>query len=235
MIRCIIVDDEELAQEILVEQIDKIPDLELLGVYDSALDAMPIVRSGEVDLVFSDIQMPEISGVSFLKSLKKSPLFIFVTGDPNHAIESFELDVVDYILKPFGLDRLLKSVNKVRALLDSQNFNTPNRDFLIIKDRNSNIIMPYNEIYFIKSDGDYVTIATEEKNYVVCKRLTEIVEALNSAKQFFRVQKSYVINLDFAKTINGNIIKMRGNIGDIPIGGQYKAELYKRLGITGTD
>src|SRR5690606_28700709 len=127
-----------------------------------------------------------------------SPLFIFVTGDPNHAIESFELDVVDYILKPFGLDRLLKSVNKVRALLDSQNFNTPNRDFLIIKDRNSNIIMPYNEIYFIKSDGDYVTIATEEKNYVVCKRLTEIVEALNSAKQFFRVQKSYVINLDFA-------------------------------------
>lgn len=235
MITCIVIDDEPLAQEDLVEKIGKINDLELLGVFYSPLEAMELIRTGKVDLVFSDIQMPEISGVSFLKSLKKSPLFIFVTGDPNYAIESFELDVVDYVLKPFGLERLLKAVNKVRALLEMRKTNIPDRDFLIIKDRNANIIMPYNEIFFIKSDKDYCKIATMDKTFIICKRLTEIVDALSSAKQFFRVQKSYLVNLDFAKTVNGNVIEMRGNIEDIPIGGQYKAELYKRLGISGTD
>lgn len=235
MITCIVIEDEPLAQEHLVEQIGKVHDLELLGVFDTALGAMELIGTGKVDVVFSDIQMPDINGVSFLKSLKKSPLYVFVTGDPTYAIESFELDVVDYILKPFGLERLLKSVNKVRALLDSQKTNTADRNFLIIKDRTLNIIMPYNEIFYIKSDRDYCMIVTSDKTYTVCKRLTEIEEALSAAKQFCRVQKSYIVNLDFAKTIDGNIIKMKGNIPDIPIGGQYKAELFRRLGITGTD
>lgn len=235
MINCIVIDDEPLAQENLVNQISKIPDLELMGVFDSALDALPLISKGKVALVFCDIQMPDISGVSFLKSLKKSPLFIFVTGDPNYAIESYELDVLDYVLKPFGVDRLLKSVNKARALLEAQKTNLPDRDFLIIKDRSLNIIMPYNEIFFIKSDKDYIKVATMEKDYIMYRRLSDIEESLSSTRQFLRVQKSYIVNLDFAKTVDGSVIKMKGNIENIPIGGQYKAELYRRLGISGGD
>lgn len=235
MISCIVIDDEPLAQENLVNKINKIHDLELLGVFDSALDAMPLIVNGKVDLVFCDIQMPEISGVSFLKSLKKSPLFIFVTGDPTYALESYELDVLDYIMKPFAVGRLLKSVNKARALLEAQKTDLPDRDFLIIKDRSLNIIMPYNEIFFIKSDKDYITVSTMEKEYIMYKRLSEIEVSLSSARQFLRVQKSYIVNLDFARTVDGNYIKMKGSIEDIPIGGQYKAELYRRLGISGSD
>ncbi|MEN5196969.1 LytR/AlgR family response regulator transcription factor [Sphingobacterium faecium] len=235
MIKCIVIDDEQLAQDTMVSHIKRIHDLEILGVFDNALDAMSIINSGKVDLIFCDIQMPDISGVSFLKSLNKPPLFIFVTGDPNYAIESFELDVVDYIMKPFGVDRLLKSVNKVRAFLDSDKTPPNEKRFLVVKDRSANVIMPYDEIFFIKSDKDYIKISTMEKEYTIWRKISDMEEALVSARQFIRVQKSYIVNLDFAKTVEGNLIKMKGNIQDIPIGGQYKDELYKRLGISSGD
>lgn len=235
MINCIVVDDEQFALDTIVSHIKKIHDLEILGIFDNALEAMPIIFSGKVDLVFCDIQMPDINGISFLKSIKNPPLFIFVTGDPSHAIESFELDVLDYIMKPFGVDRLLKSVNKARAFLESEKSSVNDRKFLVIKDRYANVIVPYDEIYFIKSDKDFVNISTAEKVYTVWRKISDLEETLAHAKQFLRVQKSYIVNLDFAKTVEGNHIKMKGSIQNIPIGGQYKAELYKRLGISGTD
>ena len=115
MINCIVIEDEPLSQEAIVRDIGKIQNLNLLGVFDNALQALSIIQSGKVDLVFCDIQMPEIDGVTFLKSLKNPPMFVFVTGNPEYAIESFELDVVDYIRKPYNLDRLLKAVNKANA------------------------------------------------------------------------------------------------------------------------
>lgn len=233
MINCIVVDDEQLALDTMVSHIKKIHDLEILGAFDNALDAMPIISSGKVDLVFCDIQMPDINGVSFLKSLKNPPLFIFVTGDPNHAIESFELDVLDYIMKPFGVDRLLKSVNKARAFLESEKSPATDRKFMVIKDRYANVIVPYDEVYFIRSDKDFVNISTAEKVYTVWKKISDMEKTLAQAKQFLRIQKSYIVNLDFAKTIEGNHIKMKGSIESVPIGGQYRAELYKRLGILG--
>lgn len=235
MIKCIVVDDEQLALDAMVSHLKKIHDLEVLGVFDSALDAMPIIASGKVDLVFCDIQMPDVSGVSFLKSMQNPPLFIFVTGDPTHAIESFELDVLDYIMKPFSVDRLLKSVNKARAFLESERLPASDRKFLVVKDRSANIIVPHDDLYLIKSDKDYVKITTAEKLYTVWRKISDMEEALAHAKQFLRVQKSYIVNLDHAKTVEGNLIKMRGNIGTVPIGGQYKAELYRRLGISGID
>jgi len=233
MMTCIVIDDEPLAREYLVDQIGKIHDLEILGVFGSPMGAGEIVKTGKIDLVFSAIQMSELSGTSFLKSLKKPPLFIFVTRDPTFAVESFDLGVVDYVMKPFGLDRLLKAVDKARTLLDVQRENMPSRDFLIIKDRNQSVIMPHGEILFIKSDKDYVTIATKEKKYTICQRLAKIEDALSSARQFLRVHKSYIVNLHFAKMINGNEIKMKGDVESVPIGVHYKAGLYSRLGIAG--
>lgn len=231
MIKCIIIDDEESAQEILVSYLEKIPDIEILGVYDSAIDAMKLLKSNEANLVFCDIQMPGVSGVNFLKSLRNPPLFVFVTGDPTYALEGYELNILDYVLKPFGVDRLIRTIEKAQAFLESEKGNSPERDYLIIKDRSHIIITPHKEIFFIKGDKDYVWIYTLEKNYNVWKRLIDLEEKLGSAKQFVRVHKSYIVNLDFAKRVEGNVIKMKGSIDDIPIGGQYKVELFKRLGL----
>ena len=232
MIKCIVIDDEELAQDILVSHLRKIPNVEVLGGYSNALDAMAIVKSNTVDLVFCDIRMPDLDGVTFLKSLKNPPLFVFVTGDPNYAIEGYQLNVLDYVLKPFGVERLIQTIEKAEAFLESERNNKSGLNFLIIKDRSNIIITPYNEVFYIKGDKDYVLIETLEKKYNVWKKLIDMEEALIGAKQFIRVHKSYIVNLDFAKRVEGNIIKMRGSLDDIPIGGQYKIELYKRLGIS---
>lgn len=231
MIKCIIIDDEELGQDILVANLNKIPDVEILGVFDNAVDAMKTLNSNEVNLVFCDIQMPDMSGVTFLKSLRNPPLFIFVTGDPSYAVEGYELNVLDYVLKPFGLDRLVRTVERARAVITMEKNKTVDRDFLIIKDRSSMVISPYNEVFFIKGDKDYVLIETMNKTYHVWKKLIDMEEDLSTAKQFVRVHKSYIVNLSFAKSVEGNVIKMRGSLQDIPIGGQYRGELYRRLGI----
>ncbi|WP_343569001.1 LytTR family DNA-binding domain-containing protein [Sphingobacterium sp.] len=232
MIKCIVIDDEVLAQELLVSHLRKIPRVDIIGVFDNAMDAMATIKSTAVDLVFCDIQMPDLDGVTFLKSLKNPPLFVFVTGDPNYAIEGYQLNVLDYVLKPFGVERLIQTIEKAGAFLESEKNNQPGLNFLIIKDRSSIIITPYNEVFFIKSDKDYVHIETFEKKYSLWKKLSDMEEALSNAKQFIRVHKSYIVNLDFAKKVEGNIIKMKGDLEDIPIGGQYRAELYKRLGLS---
>ncbi|MFZ4261509.1 LytR/AlgR family response regulator transcription factor [Sphingobacterium sp. HJSM2_6] len=235
MIKCIVIDDEEPAQEILVAYLKKIPDVEILGVFVNAVEAMKTLNSNEANLVFCDIQLPDMSGITFLKSLWKPPLFVFVTGDPSYAIESYELNVLDYILKPFGIDRLVKTIEKARAIMNMERNKTADRDFLIIKDRSNIIISPFNEVYFIKGDKDYVIIETHDKKYNVWKKLIDMEETLSNAKQFVRVHKSYIVNLDFAKRLEGNVIKMRGSLPDIPIGGQYRAELFRKLGLNGND
>ncbi len=231
MIKCLIIDDEELAREILNSQLSKIPDVEVLGVFSNAIDAMKMLTSSGVNLVFCDIQMPEINGVTFLKSLNNPPLFVFVTGDPNYAIEGYQLNVLDYVLKPFGIERIIQTIEKARTYLMVEKEKITDRNFLIIKDRSNIIITPYHEVFFIKADRDYVWIETLEKRYNVWKKLIDMEESLSTASQFVRVHKSYIVNLDFAKRVEGNTIKMKGSLEDIPIGGQYKSDLYKRLGL----
>jgi len=231
MINCIVIDEEKSAQSALFSHLKQIGDLQVLGTFNNALDAKPLITSEKVDLIFCDFQMSDVGGLSFLKSLKKTPLFIFVTENPSQAIESFELDVLAYIIKPFKEDKLLKSINKARVILDAGKPHLHDRKSLIFKDRNSNIIMPYDDIFFIKSDKDYIKIATREKEYTIWRKISDIERSLDSARQFLRVQKSYIVNLDFAKIVGGSHIKMKSGIEDIPIGKQYKTELYKRLGI----
>ncbi|MNN40659.1 Transcriptional regulatory protein YpdB [compost metagenome] len=192
---------------------------------------MKVIKSDQVDLVFCDIQMPEMNGITLLKTLRNPPCFVFVTGDPSYALEGYELNVLDYILKPYGVDRLIKTIDKAQAYLNNEEGKNSERDFLIIKDRSNIIISPYNEVFFIQGDKDYVWIETLEKKYNIWKKLIDMEEKLSSAKQFIRIHKSFIVNLDFAKRVEGNIMKMKGSIPDIPIGGQYKIELYRRLGL----
>jgi len=231
MIKCIVIDDEELAREVLVSHLNKIPEVEILGVYENAFDAIQILKTDQVDLVFCDIQMPDMDGVTLLKTLQKPPLFVFVTGDPTYALEGYELNVLDYILKPLGVDRMMKTIDKAQLFLEDQKGAKSKRDFLIIKDRSNIIISPYNEVFYIQGDKDYVWIETLEKKYNVWKKLIDMEEKLSKAEQFIRVHKSFIVNLDFAKRVEGNVMKMKGSLPDIPIGGQYRSELYKRLGL----
>lgn len=231
MIKCIVIEDEKLASDFITNHVEMISDLELLGVFENALAALPIIFSGQVDIVYCDIHLPDVDGVSLLKSMNNPPLFIFITRDPKHAVESFELGVVDYIIKPFDTYRFVKSVNRARAFLKSDIVPTNDRNFLVIKDRHANVIVPYDEVFFIKSDKDFVHISTTEKLYTVWKKISDMEVALCNARQFLRIHKSYIVNIDFAKTIEGNHIKMKGSIDNIPIGGQYKSILYKHLGI----
>ncbi|PUV21550.1 MULTISPECIES: LytR/AlgR family response regulator transcription factor [Sphingobacterium] len=231
MIKCIVIDDEELAREVVVSHLDKIPEIEILGVYENAFDAIQILKSDKVDLVFSDIRMPDMDGITLLKTLQKPPLFVFVTGDPTYALEGYELNVLDYILKPLSVDRMMKTIDKAQLFLEDQKGVKSKRDFLIIKDRSNIIISPYNEVFYIQGDKDYVWIETLEKKYNVWKKLIDMEEKLSTAEQFIRVHKSFIVNLDFAKRVEGNVMKMKGSLPDIPIGGQYKSELYKRLGL----
>lgn len=230
MINCIVIDDEPLAKEKLVSYVNKVPDFELVGAFDHALPAMDVIRKGKIDLVFSDIQMPDITGISFLKTLKNPPLFVFVTGNPQYAVESYELDVLDYILKPFDFDRFMKSVNKVVAFMDSEISTVPNKDFFVFRERGTNVIVKYDEIFYVEGNKDYVNVVTGEKDYMVWKKMAQM-EAELPKDLFTRVQKSYIINLSLVKEVSASLIKMKGNIKDIPVGATYRDELYRRLGI----
>ncbi|SEB17096.1 LytR/AlgR family response regulator transcription factor [Pedobacter hartonius] len=228
---CIVIDDERLARETLSGYIEKIPGLHLNGAFENALEATDLIGSGKIDIIFCDIQMPELDGVSFFKTLKNPPIFIFVTGHSAFAVESFELNVFDYILKPFSITRLLKTVNKIHAADDNKR-NGIDKKSLIIKDRSSNVIIPHGEIFFLKSDKDYIKVVTINKEYLVWKKISDMEDGLASTGQFLRVQKSYIVNLNFVKKITGNMIIMNGSIEVIPIGGQYREELYRYFGIS---
>lgn len=232
MIKCIVIDVDQAAQQLLIDSLKKIPGLEILGAFNNPLEALYMLQNNDVDLVFSEIKLPDLDGISFYKSLLNPPLFVFVTSDPSYAIASYELNVLDYILKPFGMHRLLKTLEKAQAFLAVEKNKLPSRNFLIIKDRSNIIISSYNEVFYIKGDRDYVWIETRNKKYHVWRNLKDMETLLLTATQFVRIHKSYIVNLDFAIRVEGQSLIMKGHLGAFPIGPHYKAELYRRLGLS---
>ncbi len=230
MYNCIVIDDECYAREALETSIEKVPFLHLLGSFDHPLPAMELLANKQVDIVFSDIQMPDLDGITFLKSLKQPPVFIFVTGIRQYAVESFELDVLDFIVKPFDFLRFLKAANKARAYLESTRSQIRSKDYLILKDRAAHTIVRFADIYAVQSNKDYVTVRTVEKAYLVWKTMS-FMESNLVGDNFIRVHKSHLVNLDFVTSVTAVKILMKGNLGDIPIGTQYRDGLFRRMGI----
>lgn|GEM_PF-4517031 len=162
--------------------------------------------------------------------MDQPPLFIFVTGTASHAAEGFELDVVDYILKPFDYARFLKGVKKAEGALEKPVPAYGELDFLTIKDGHKHILLKHQDIHYIKANKEYVSIVTQENEYLIQKTMKHM-EAILPTNKFFRAQKSYIFNVDHAREVLSNEIVMKGEIKNIPIGQQYKYNLYKRLGI----
>lgn len=230
---CLIVDDEQLARRLLEEFVSKIPMLELKGMCKNPLEAMDVLSKEHIDIMFLDIQMPDITGVEFIKSLQQKPATIFTTAYSEYALEGYQLDVIDYLVKPFPLDRFIKAVNKAIEYIDlkrnannNDQQNGTNSEYLLLHADHKIYKVALDEIKYIEGLKEYVSYYTKEKRIIVLQSLKSIEESLPSDK-FIRVHRSYIVPIDKIKTLDGNQVQ----IGDklIPIGRSYKEDVLKRV------
>ncbi|MCS3794986.1 LytR/AlgR family response regulator transcription factor [Niastella sp. OAS944] len=222
MIKCLIVDDEQIAQQIVEQYIMQTPELTLVAKCRNALEAFAKLEQHSIDLIFLDIEMPLVNGLSFLQTLTKAPKVIFTTAYPNYAVQAFDLDVVDYLLKPFSYERFLKAVNKVKepAVIATEN----NDDgHLLVKEKGGLIKVPYNQIIFIKASKDYVKIVTNNQQYLASYTMKNL-ETLLPPHKFVRIHKSYIAGLRHVKMIKTDEVVMEGS-HVLPLSINYKEDL----------
>jgi DNA-binding LytR/AlgR family response regulator len=225
MIRCLAIDDEKLALDLLEDNIRKIPFLELAGKCNSGFTAMEILQKEKIDLIFLDIQMPDISGIQFLKSLPVKPMVIFTTAFENYALEGFELDVIDYLLKPFSFERFLKAVNKAQeyhSLLEKADV-PASGGFLFVKSEHKLVRLQFDEILYVESLKDYVKIYTGEKPIVTLLSMKVIEEKL-PPRDFLRVHRSFIVNVRKIQVIEKRHIRIMSH--EIPIGDNYREIVF---------
>ena len=228
-IKTIIVEDEPLAREGLKSYIREIDFLDLVGTCENALEANSILSLESPDLMFLDIQMPKITGLDFLKSLKKPPLVIFTTAYPNYALQGFELDVIDYLVKPYPFDRFLKAVNKAREMFQLKNqkpFEENNKDYIFLKVDNILKRINFEDILYIEGMENYIAVHTYEGRYITLMTMKSFEESLPS-QDFLRVHKTYIISKSKVKGIVGNEIDM--GVKKIPFSRSRRNEIIEAL------
>lgn len=231
-IKCMIVDDEHLARTLLEEYVKKLPHLELVATCKNPLEAMEVLQREAVDLMFLDIQMPELTGVEFLKSMAVKPAVIFTTAYSEYALEGYQLDVIDYLVKPFPFERFLKAVNKALELirlrkLDEEPKPAQVKDEHIVVHADRKIYkIKLNEIKYIEGLKEYVSYFTEEKRIIALESLKRLEEIL-PADRFMRVHRSYIVPFGRIKIMEGNQLEIGGKM--IPVGRSYREKVLKRV------
>ena len=233
-LKCLIVDDEPLAQDILVQYICDCESLELSKVCSDALEAGEFLRSQPVDLIFLDINMPRLSGIRFVKTLNHPVLIIFTTAYPEFAAEGFEANAVDYLVKPFSFDRFLKSVNKAiewnefrKKKGNQQDMDSiQNHEFILLRSDKKIFKINFDDILYFESIGDYIKVYCIDKKIIIHETVKNLVSQL-PPNQFIRVHRSYIVSVTKIRLIEGNQIDVIGQ--KIPIGLMFKEELIKRL------
>lgn len=228
--KCIIIDDEPLAREGIELNIEEVPFLELVGQFGNALEANNFIVQNEVDLMFLDIEMPGITGLEFIRSLKNQPMTILTTAYPQYALEGFELDVLDYLVKPIRLQRFIKATNKAKEFYDMaqkahNTIESIEEDFIYIKSERKYIRLFFKDIRFIKGMKDYVMIYTENKRIMTAMNIKTINDQLPDSI-FARVGKSYIINVNFIDSIEVDFIQLAGE--EIPLGRTYKERFLNK-------
>lgn len=226
-VSCIIVEDEPLAQNVLKNYIADHPALELTGVCANALEAQKAVLAGDVQLVFLDINLPGLSGISFLKSLVNPPKVIFTTAYTEYAVEGFELDAVDFLLKPFSFERFLKAVNKAIHAIQEKTAHAPAESpFIFLKADKKVHKVKLDSIIYLEAAGDYVKVVTSGGQHLVNDTMKKLEEQLPGSI-FMRVHKSFIISKDKIRFFEGNYVKV-GDV-EIPIGASYRDEISGQL------
>jgi DNA-binding LytR/AlgR family response regulator len=227
---CIALDDEMLALDLLEDYIGRVSFLKLIGRYTKSTDAIEAINNGKVELLFLDIQMPDITGLQLLKLLKPDCMVIFTTAYSNYALEGFNLKVIDYLLKPFAFDRFFQAVSKAHELsiLKSKHIDEDCRDYIFVNSEHRHIRVITDEIIYIEGLKDYVKIyiSGKEKHIITRMSLRALEDKLNP-DHFFRVHKSYIISLQHINWVRNNVV----NIGEknIPIGDNFKDKFYKQV------
>ena len=233
MINVIIVDDEPLALDVLETYIQKLPKLNLVQRCKNAIEANDALENHDIDLMFLDIQMPQLTGTDFLKTLSKPPLVIFTTAYANYALEGFELNAVDYLLKPISLERFMKAVNKAVEQIELQNNSgsessdqKDQSDFIFVKADKKLIKIKYGEILYIEGLKDYVIIRMETGRVITLQTMKSLEEKL-PAHLFKRIHRSYIVAIDKIKAVVGNMVEVieKGQAKHLPVGKNYRDQL----------
>jgi DNA-binding LytR/AlgR family response regulator len=234
MIRCLIVDDEPYGREILEHFAARINFLDVINVCEDAFQALEIMKIQPIDLLLSDIQMPKINGLEFVRSLPSPPVIIFVSAHDKYAISSFDLGVADYLLKPVSFERFLKAINKATDLIERQRHVTLNPaneihgHFFIRANNKLNKIF-YKDVFYIESTGNYVKVFTSELPLVSYNKMKMIEEMLPSDR-FIRIHNSFIISVNAVKAVDGFIVELQ-NGASLPISKGRKDALYAALQI----
>lgn len=233
MIRCLVVDDEPLALDILEDYISKIPFLTLVKSTTSAIEGLSLVQSDAIDLVFLDVQMPELTGIQFLKIINGKCDVILTTAYSQYALDGYDLDVVDYLLKPIAFDRFYKAAQKVLQNSNHSNSSAPDaliaqktHDFIFVKTEHKIQKIYLDDILYIEGLKDYISIFTKTERIITLQNMKKMEESLPS-KAFVRVHKSYIIALGKIESIERSRIQIGDKI--IPIGDTYRDYFFKQI------
>ena len=233
MINVIIVDDEPLAQDILETYVQQLPDLNLVQKCNNAIEANEALKNNDIDLMFLDIQMPQLTGIDFLKTLSNPPKVIFTTAYDNYAIDGFELNAIDYLLKPISMERFMKATNKAvdqinleRGVAAAPVAANDGEDFIFVKADKKLIKIMFDDIIYIEGLKDYVIIRMDNSRVITLQTMKSLEEKLPK-HLFKRVHRSYIVGIGKIEAIMGNVVevKEKGAIKHIPMGKNYKEEL----------
>lgn len=228
IIKCIAIDDEPVALDILINYCGRVPFLELRNTYRNALDAIQYLQNNKVDLIFLDINMPEISGIDFIRTIETNAKIIFTTAYPEFAVESYDLNALDYLLKPITFERFLKAVNKINSSqqkVESPKLNQQSNS-IMLKSGSKSFKIDTKDILFIEGSGNYLTFHTKEKNVMALMSMNEALELL-PVDEFARIHKSYIVALDCIKVVENHQVQIAEII--IPVGKYYKESFFRKI------
>ncbi len=231
-LKCLIVDDEPLAIKLMQRHVEQMPGLELVASFQNPLEAYAFLKNESIDLVFLDIQMPVLTGLDFVKSLQNPPAIIFTTAYRNYAVESYELDVIDYLVKPISFNRFFQAINKFTNQTNSKSSKVKPSEVassspthIYVNANKKHIKVNFEEILYVESIKDYVRIHTSENSIMTKDKISEFEKKLST--DFLRIHRSFIVNTQKITAFTAQDVEIGAR--EIPIGGSYKELVYKRL------
>jgi len=234
-VRCAIIDDEFLAREYLKDYVSRVPFLKLVGDYDSPLLAIEDLKNHNIELLFLDIQMPDISGLEFLKTINPQPFVIFTTAFRKYALEGYEHNTIDYLLKPISFERFLKAVNKLNDLMQIGKTayipaisEAQSGNYLTVRADRKHYKIRFDDIYFIEGQQAYVTFNMKERKITALMSMKDLEETLPH-EQFIRIHKSFIVSRKYINSLEGNQIDINGQ--KLPVGKNYREQVQKLFNI----
>lgn len=229
-IKCLIVDDEPLAINVIKRHLKGFDEFEVVATCNDAMEAFKVLKNTRIHLMFLDINMPELSGIDFIKGLDEKPLVVITTAYREFAVESFELDVFDYLVKPIALPRFVKTIDKAidfyRLLNSSRSKHNEANDYLFVKVDKKIVKVFFSDILYIESLKDYVRIVTQYENLITHHNLRSISRSL-PADKFLRIHRSYTISIEKVRSLEGNNVQIQDKM--IPIGRNYQKKIKKHI------